>query len=263
MRPVEYLRSVLAMLVFFLLLLIFTPLVAVLLLISGGYLTNFLIRTVGPILGRPPLAVAGIDLEINDHFHPDSQSVIYIINHSSTLDLLIMISLGLPRVRFVAKYELQYNPLFFVLGRVTGQVFIKRQRSKKAVQILQKAYKRIHRNRLSVLLAPEGSRKHPGKIGPFKKGPFRMAIDLDYPIVPIYVDGARELSKGGSLFTRSGRVTVTIHPPVDTSHWSLDTLEEHIAEVRSKYLEWAGISAEEDQEVMKQHNPDYSRNRQK
>ena len=111
---------------------------------------------------------------------------------------------------------------------------------------MQKSYDRIKRNRLSVLMAPEGSRKHPGVIGPFKKGPFHMAIDLDYPIVPIYFEGNQELSVGGSLLAKSGRAIAHIHEPIETDDWSKENLKQHLAEVRRLYLQWAGVDEEED-----------------
>jgi 1-acyl-sn-glycerol-3-phosphate acyltransferase len=92
------------------------------------------------------------------------------------------------------------------------------------------------------MMAPEGSRKHPGIIGPFKKGPFRMAMDLKYPIVPIFFEGNRNLSKGGTLITKTGKVTAHIHEPIDISDWSLEHLERHITEVRGKYVQWAGVT---------------------
>ncbi len=237
----DYLRSAAAVLVFFFVLLLATPIILVLLLISGGKLTNFIIEHIAPAIAKPVLSTLGIKFQVKHHGQPVQQPVVYIINHSSTIDLLTILALGLPRVRFVAKWELQYNPIFFLLGRLTGQVFIKRQKSEKAVQTLQKAYKRLKNNEISVLLAPEGSRKHPGIIGPFKKGPFRMAMDLGYPIVPIYFDGNRRLSAGGSLVGKPGDITAHIYAPVDTSNWSLDTLEQHIRDVRQRYLQWAGV----------------------
>lgn len=238
---IDYLRSGMAGLVFFILLLIATPIILFLLIVSLGKLTNFVIEKVAPWLAKPVLAVLGIKFKVKLHGPPLKQPVVYIINHSSTLDLLTILALGLPRVRFVAKWELQYNPIFFLLGRLTGQVFIKRQKSEEAVEILQKAYKKLKENRISVLLAPEGSRKHKGIIGPFKKGPFRMAMDLAYPIVPIYFEGNRMLSSGGSLVSQPGHVTAHIYPPVDTSDWTLDSLDQHIREIRHRYLDWAGV----------------------
>lgn len=241
LRYLDILRSLLGISVFFLVFLVATPVIVLLLVISFGRLTNFVMEVVGPLIMKPVFAASGIDFNIKQHGEEVQEPAVYLVNHSSTVDLLTIIALGLPRVRFVAKWELQYNPLFFIVGHGTGQVFIKRQDSKKAIQALQKAYKRIRENNLSVLLAPEGSRKHPGVIGPFKKGPFHMAMDLSYPIVPIYFEGNRELSAGGSLFTKSGKVTAHIHPPIDTTEWSKSTLRQHIIQVRGKYLEWADV----------------------
>ena len=249
----DYLRSTLAIFVFFIIFLIATPLVLVLLIISLGTLTNFIIARVAPLMMKPVFIVAGVHFSIKQHGPPPDEPAIYIINHSSTIDLITILAMGLPRVRFVAKWELQYNPIFFLLGRLTGQVFIKRHKSKKAVQKLQKAYRRIKNNRLSVLMAPEGSRKHKGVIGPFKKGPFRMAVDLGYPIVPIYFKGNRALSSGASMVFKSGSISAHIHPPVDTSAWTVDTLNDHIRNVRHRYLQWAGVQDDPiDSEIKRQ-----------
>lgn len=237
----DYLRSFSGILTFFIVFLLATPVILVLLLVSFGKATNFVVETIAPLMVKPVLWVAGIDFSIRRHAEQITAPAIFIINHSSTVDLLTILALGLPRIRFVAKWELQYNPIFWILGRLTGQIFIKRQKSAEAVATLQNVYQRIQRNNLSVMLAPEGSRKHPGIIGPFKKGPFRMAMDLNYPIVPIYFEGNRELSSGGSLFVKSGKAVAHIHEPIKTSDWKLENLEEHIQEIRKRYQKWAGV----------------------
>jgi len=240
---VEYTRSILSILLFFILLICFTPFILLLLLFSFGRLTNFVIEQIAPAIAKPVLKVAGINFRVKKHVDPIPQPAVYIINHSSTLDILTILALGLPRVRFVAKWQLQYNPVFFILGHLTGQVFIRREHSEKAVKTLKKNVARIRKNNLSVMLAPEGSRKHPGIIGPFKKGPFRMAMDLQYPVVPIYFEGNRELSTEDFLFTKSGTCTAHIYQAIDTSEWTLENIENHIADVRSLYLRWAGVNA--------------------
>ncbi len=241
LTPIEYIRSILALVVFFLMFAISTPLIAILLILSFGKATNFIVENFGPFIAYPVLWTLGIDFNIIQHGEPVKGSVIYTINHSSTLDLVTMIALGLPHIRFVAKWELQYNPLFFIVGHLTGQVFIQRKKSKKAIAKLQNTYDRLHRDNLSIMVAPEGSRKHPGVIGPFKKGAFHMAIDLGFPIVPIYFEGNQELSLGGSLLSKSGTINAHIHPPIDTSDWEKETIDQHIAELRQMYLKWAGV----------------------
>jgi 1-acyl-sn-glycerol-3-phosphate acyltransferase len=241
----EYLRSILAITTFFLIFLLFTPIILLLLLISFGKASNFVVEKIAPIMVRPVIWVSGISFDIKMHTDELTSPAVFIINHSSTLDVLTLLALGLPKIRFVAKWEFQYNPIFLILGRLTGQIFIKREKTEKAIQTLKKTHQRIKRDQLSVMMAPEGSRKHPGIIGPFKKGPFRMAMDLGYPIVPIYFEGNRELSKGGTMITKSGQVTAHIHEAIDVSDWTVETLSVHIKEVRQRYLDWAGVEEDD------------------
>ncbi|MEQ9091017.1 MAG: lysophospholipid acyltransferase family protein [Balneola sp.] len=237
----EYVRSIITMIVFMLILLLVSVLVTILVLLTFGKATNWIVKTFPKYMGKPIFFLLGIDYHLNDLRKDTSKPVIFIFNHCSTLDIPAVLMLALERFRIVIKWELQYIPFFFIIGRLTGQVFIKRSNKEHAIATLQKTYDRLKKNNLNLILAPEGSRKHKGKIGPFKKGAFRMAIDLGYPIVPIYFDGNDRLSKGGSLMAKQGEITATIHPQIDTSSWKIDTIDEHIEEVRSMYLDWAGV----------------------
>ena len=237
----EYVRSIITMIVFMLILLLVSLLVTILVLLTFGKATNWIVKTFPKYMGKPIFFLLGIDYHLNDLRKDTSKPVIFIFNHCSTLDIPAVLMLALERFRIVIKWELQYIPFFFIIGRLTGQVFIKRSDKQHAIATLQQTYDRLRKNNLNLILAPEGSRKHEGKIGPFKKGAFRMAIDLGYPIVPIYFDGNDRLSKGGSLMAKQGEITATIHPQIDTSSWKIDTIEEHIEEVRNMYLDWAGV----------------------
>ena len=242
-NTIRYIRSLLAAIVFFGLLLLAFPFVLILVPLSAGKLISPIVQKVGSAIGHATLRTAGIRLNIKAASNAFKRAAVYIINHSSTLDMLIIIALGLPRVRFVIKHEFQYNPIFLLIGRLTGQVFIRRQRSEEAILKLKKTQNKILKNELSILMAPEGSRKHEGVIGPFKKGPFYMAMDLGYPIVPIYLEGVRELSEGSSLVTKPGTVNAFIHTPIDTSKWSNENLNEYVEEIRQMYLDWSSKTA--------------------
>jgi 1-acyl-sn-glycerol-3-phosphate acyltransferase len=237
--PAERLRSVAAMVTFFVLLAVATPFILVLLLVSLGRATDFVMERIVPMIGRLVFRTAGIRFEVRQHEDRLHWPAVFIFNHSSVVDVLSVMALGLPRARFVAKWELQYNPLFFLLGRLTGQIFIRRGDSEKAVRTLHRAYERIEEQGLSILMAPEGTRKHEELIGEFKKGPFRTAMDVGYPIVPIYFEGNRKLGGGGSLFVRSGESIAHIHAPIDPSDWTLEELDDRIEGVREMYREWA------------------------
>lgn len=213
---------------------------AILMIVSLGRLQDFLIRWVGHIFGRSTMAVAGVRMDIRYHGTKPEEPAVFLMNHCSTLDLFIITSLHLPRVRFIAKKELQYNPFFWAIAKMTGQIMIDRKDTRKALQQLNEAYKHIRKNRLSIMFAPEGTRSRTGKIMPFKSGAFHTAVDLGYPVVPIYIEGAYELCPGNSLLTRPGTVTIHIHEPVDTSGWDKKNIREYRDEMRRRYLEWNG-----------------------
>jgi 1-acyl-sn-glycerol-3-phosphate acyltransferase len=235
----DYFRSICSIPLFFLLLAFYTPVILLLLIVTFGRASNFIVEKIAPAIARPVLFVAGVRFKISKHADPIPSPAVYIINHSSTLDVLTLLAMGLPRIRFVAKWQFQYNPLFFIVGRLTGQVFIRREKSEKAIQTLQKNVTRIQKQQLSLMMAPEGTRKHEGVIGPFKKGPFRMATELQYPIVPIYFEGNRKLSSGSFMITKKGTCTAHIFDAIPTDNWDKNELQQHIDYIRQQYLHWA------------------------
>ena len=240
LRWYDYLRSLIGIILFMTLFTLLIPILSVLLILSFGRLSNWFIEELAPPVARFILWVLGITFNIRSVNqgkldHP----AIYIVNHASTLDILTILALGIKKVRFVAKWELQYFPFFFLLGRLTGQIFIKRQNREKAIETLQESYERVQKHGYSIFIAPEGTRKHEMPIGAFKKGAFRMALDLSYPIVPIFFDGNASLSRGGSIFTTSGTITAYVYPPISTNDWKEELIDKHIEDVRGRYLQWS------------------------
>ena len=92
----------------------------------------------------------------------------------------------------------------------SGHIFINREDPEQAIATLNEA-----RNRLvdgtSVLFFPEGTRSRNGQLKPFKKGAFKMAQDLQLPVLPITITGTRDILPAGSLSLHPGTVSVTIH----------------------------------------------------
>lgn len=181
LTTLNYLRSVLGIVLFITLFSLLIPFVTVLVIVSLGKMTDWVLEKIAPSLARFVLRVLGITFRIDyqETTLDDGTAVtgtvqtpaIYIVNHASTLDILTILALGIRRVRFVAKWEMQYFPFFFLLGRLTGQIFIKRGNREKAIKTLQKNYEKVRRFRRSILIAPEGTRKHECLSVLLKKGP--------------------------------------------------------------------------------------------
>ena len=87
------------------------------------------------------------------------------------------------------------------------------------------------------MIAPEGTRLDTTEVGPFKKGPFRIAMAAGIPIVPIVIRNAEIVASRNSTTINPGTVDVAVFPPIAVDDWTLDTLPEHIAEVRQLYLD--------------------------
>jgi 1-acyl-sn-glycerol-3-phosphate acyltransferase len=209
-------------------------------LVSLGRWQDHTFRFTSFLFGRTALALAGIRMKVHHHGEMPQQPVVYLFNHSSTLDLFVGTALALPRVRYIAKRELGYNPLFWMVAKLSGQIMIDRKDPREAIKQMSRAYKYLRKRRFSLMLAPEGTRSRTGELLPFKTGAFHAAVELGYPIVPIYIEGAYELCPGSSLVAHPGTIHVHFHKMVDTSGWDRKSIRKHAEEMRKHYLEWRG-----------------------
>lgn len=87
-----------------------------------------------------------------------------------------------------------------------------------------------------MVVAPEGTRSSTPRIGPFKKGPFHIAMQAGVPVVPVVLRNTGELMWRGAQLIAPGTVEVKVLPPVDTSRWRAETVGDHAEEVRQMFI---------------------------
>jgi 1-acyl-sn-glycerol-3-phosphate acyltransferase len=139
---------------------------------------------------------------------------IFASNHESVLDIWILF-LTIPRnLRFVAKRELFRIPVFGWYLWMAKYVLVDRRDHAQAVAALRRAGE-IIRSGISLMVFPEGTRSRDGRIQPFKKGPFVVAMEAGVPVVPVAIVGASALNPKGRLEIVPGRVRVGFGEPVD------------------------------------------------
>jgi putative phosphoserine phosphatase / 1-acylglycerol-3-phosphate O-acyltransferase len=182
-------------------------------------------------------ALAGIDLRVEgeEHLWSDRPAV-FIFNHQSALDVLLLAKLLRRDYVGVAKKELRRVPFLGALAAFTGTIFVDRADSKSAIRALQPAVDAL-RAGTSLAIAPEGTRTPTPRLAPFKKGAFHMAMQARVPIVPIVIKNALDALPKHALVIRPATVEVVVHPPIPTRDWSRDTLDDRIAEIRRLYEE--------------------------
>lgn len=183
------------------------------------------------------MLTTGIELNVLGEENLTAQRpAVFIFNHRNQADPMIAGRLVGVDFTGVGKKELERNPLMGPLGKVMDAAFIDRDDPEKAVEGLHKV-EELARKGLSILIAPEGTRLDTTEVGPFKKGPFRIAMAAGVPIVPIVIRNAEVIAHRDSSTFNPGKVDVAVYPPIPVDDWTVENLSDRIAEVRQIYLD--------------------------
>jgi 1-acyl-sn-glycerol-3-phosphate acyltransferase len=73
---------------------------------------------------------------------------------------------------------------------------------------------RVLASGVHVLSFVEGTRSRDGRLQPFKKGPFYLAMESSVPVVPVSICGTESMMKKGSMKVYPGTAHVVFHPPI-------------------------------------------------
>lgn len=154
-----------------------------------------------------------------------TQSYVIVANHQSQYDIFVIYGwLGID-FKWVMKQELRKVPGIGIGCEKVGHIFIDRSNHEKALASLHAAKEKIV-NGTSVIFFPEGTRSKDGAVGNFKKGAFKMAMDLKLPVLPITIIGTKEILPSKTIDLFPGKAMMIIHKPIDTSEYTETTLDE-------------------------------------
>ena len=172
---------------------------------------------------------------INGERLDPAQPAVYISNHASFIDIWALLDQLPGSIRFVAKKEFFRIPIIGLAMKAIGHLFIDRANRSSAFSSYDLAAAGI-RSGTSVVVFAEGTRSRTGKLLPFKKGPFVLAVAAAVPIIPVYCANTFELLRKGSWSPRSGRVEVRIGDPIPTQGLSYEARDELAAAARAQVL---------------------------
>ncbi|HTS13601.1 MAG TPA: lysophospholipid acyltransferase family protein [Candidatus Limnocylindrales bacterium] len=157
---------------------------------------------------------------------------IFAANHISTIDPLAFIPSIPRRVAILVKKELFRVPFLGSAMSLADFVSVDRSDREAAASSVDRAVLLLKQGR-SFAVYPEGTRSPDGRLRPFKKGTFIMAIQAGVPIVPVSIVGAQKLMEKGAFAIRPGEVLVRFGAPADSSKYTLDQRGDLLAYVQS------------------------------
>ena len=182
------------------------------------------------------LPLFGITLETRGLSRVDrGKPYVFMSNHVSHVDSPAL-ALSIPHpLHWVFKKELSRIPVFGWVLLSLGQIMVDRADASQAREALASAASGLVGNN-SVLIYPEGTRSKDGRLQPFKKGGFFIALRAGLPIVPVRVSGSRDIVPSGSLSVRPGNVVVELFDPVPTDGMTEADIPALMARVRDALL---------------------------
>jgi len=171
---------------------------------------------VGKLWAKGILFVSGVKVQTEGVHHVrHGQGFVFMANHQSMFDILVLFAYLPVQFRWLAKKELFHVPLFGQALTRAGHIRIDRSDRKSAHRSLLDAAHRIAAG-VSVIIFPEGSRSRDDRLQPFKPGGFHLALRAKRPIVPVAIYGTRQILPKGSIRVKPGNVVVSISRPVAT-----------------------------------------------
>src|SRR5271165_5691691 len=181
-------------------------------LITGHVMPLYWMANRMALLG---VRLAGVKVEIRgrEHLQP-GQNYIFMSNHVSNLDPPILIPIIPGRCSVLVKKELFRIPILGAGMKVADLVPVDRSNREAAIES-ENAAIRVMQQGLHMVVFPEGTRSDDGRLLPFKKGPFHLAMESGVPVVPVTLLGTFESWPRKRFALRPGAATVVFHPALD------------------------------------------------
>jgi len=156
------------------------------------------------------------------------QSYVIIANHLSQYDILLIYGwLGID-FKWVMKQELRKVPGLGPACERLEHIFIDRKNPLKSLETINQAKNRI-KNGTSVIFFPEGTRSRNGEMQEFRRGAFKMAFDLNLPMLPVTIKGTDKILPTSSLKLFPGKVEMIIHPAINIENYTWNNVADLIA----------------------------------
>ncbi|MCT4563419.1 MAG: 1-acyl-sn-glycerol-3-phosphate acyltransferase [Maledivibacter sp.] len=144
---------------------------------------------------------------------PKDQAVLFVSNHQSYLDIPVLLGYIDKPKSFIAKAELSKYPLFSTWMKAMRCIFIDRSDVRQSLRAIKEGIKLL-KNGYSLVIFPEGTRSKDGNLMEFKQGSLKLATKSGVPIMPVTINGTKDIMTRGTLFIKPTDVEIIISKPI-------------------------------------------------
>jgi len=161
------------------------------------------------------LWLSGIKLKITglNNYSPNG-TYVFVSNHSSQFDIVALQKSIPNRMAMIFKKELAKIPLFGWQLYLGPYVMIDRTNMESAMMSIEEARIKMEKKNISIVVFAEGTRSNSGEVQQFKRGAFRLATKVGYPIVPVSIIGSNKIMPKGTFKLRSGTIQIHFDKPI-------------------------------------------------
>ncbi len=144
-------------------------------------------------------------------------SYVFVSNHQGAFDIFLTYGFLNHNIKWIQKAVLRKLPFVGKASEIAGHVFVDNSSIASRIKTVEKA-KKILEGGVSLIIFPEGSRTYDGKLSTFRRGAYRIAIDMGLPIVPITINGPYDIMKINTYQLHPGKLELIIHKPIPTAN---------------------------------------------
>lgn len=158
------------------------------------------------------ISLVKVTVEGRDNINRQT-SYVFVANHQGAYDIFAIYGFLGHNFKWMMKRSLRKMFLVGYTCARAGHIFVDRSSPTAVRQTIETAERRL-RDGMSLVVFPEGARTFDGKMGPFKKGAYQLALEFNLPLVPVTIDGSFAVMPRTSKLPRPGHIVVTIHRPI-------------------------------------------------
>lgn len=153
-----------------------------------------------------------VHVEGNEYLDP-KQAYIFVPNHQSIFDIFLLLGFLGHKFKWVMKKELAKVPLVGFACKCCGFIYINRTGKSSIAESMNKADDTLRQHK-SLAIFAEGTRTRTGRLGTFKRGAFKLAVEQNLPIVPISLNGCYEAMPKGRYLVKRHPLKLIVHQPI-------------------------------------------------